>query len=340
LLAGSAFGASAAPGHLSEAELKAAVGGKTVRIDTPLGLPLTVSYGANGIMTGTAGTVLAAYLGSARDRGRWSVRNGKLCQKWFKWLAGDETCMQIRQEGLKIHWRSDSGRTGLAMIETGPPELSGATASGLGLPMPPASDSPPAATTTHDDRERSARDVHAAEPQAPPPAAAAIHEPAHPAPPAPSLVEAPREVAPAPAAWATATAATVSLASLAPSPRSVPAAAAAPAPVTRPSADDEDASAAGALAIALPMRRAVDLAAVWSLEHRWCLADALGTGHARAGLGVSAEFAASGPPPTAPPLLVVAADQISPSELPLHAPSCLTPQPALAAIARLGTGRD
>jgi hypothetical protein len=131
-------GAQAAPVALGEDELRSAVAGKTVTIDTPLGLPISVNYGANGIMTGTAGAAMAVYLGAPKDRGRWQIKNGKLCQKWFKWLSSEVTCLAIQQEGLKIYWRSDEGRTGTAMIEPGPPVIDGATASGLGLPPQPA----------------------------------------------------------------------------------------------------------------------------------------------------------------------------------------------------------
>ena len=129
-------GATAAP--LGDEELKSLVGGKTVTIETPLGLPITVNYGANGMMTGTTGTALGVYLGAVKDRGRWQIKGGKLCQKWFKWLSGEPTCLTLRQEGAKIAWRSDEGQTGMAMIESGPPAFDGVTASGLGLP-PPAS---------------------------------------------------------------------------------------------------------------------------------------------------------------------------------------------------------
>ncbi len=130
--------AQAAPVLLGEDELRLAVTGKTVSIDTPLGLPITVNYGANGIMTGTVGAALGVYLGAQKDRGRWSIKNGKLCQKWFKWLDAEMNCLTIRQDGLAIHWQSDQGKSGTATIEPGPPVLAGASASGLGLPPPVA----------------------------------------------------------------------------------------------------------------------------------------------------------------------------------------------------------
>lgn len=342
-------GAQAAPVPLSEDELKAAVAGKTVAIETPLGLPITVNYGVNGIMTGTAGTALAVYLGAPKDRGRWSIRNGKLCQKWFKWLSGDTTCLSIRQEGQKIHWRSDEGKTGTAMIESGPPVIEGASASGLGLPPEPVG----AAQALAAEREAAPELPHPSQQQvqARPVPGATRHDPsrtarAHPASAVmqasfaretrqerevtaaePVLAEAPRP-APRPERssaepWAT----RFAVASLAPA-RPLPS----PAPaVTAPpdhAADPFDADRE-------PMRRAADLAAIGAMEHRWCLANAFAKGPT-----LPFHLSSDGVDPApelvnAPSLLSVAQEQVYAGELPLHEPACVTEEPAIGAVAKL-----
>ena len=343
--------AQAAPASLREEDLKAAIAGKTVKIDTPLGLPLTVNYGANGVMTGTVGTALAAYLGSARDRGRWKVRKGMLCQKWFKWLASDETCMSIRQDGLKIYWHTDTGKTGTASIEPGPPILAGASASGLGAPPPPEPPPPAArepnpdvaadvpanvATDATNDAPQgpTAAEDNRIRPEAPAVAEADRGEPA-PAPrtsaaetaPAPQRSREPRAVAQArvDAPWMTRSAPSVTLASL--TPVTPPARKHRPDLFLRPPAggppDD---------AFALPvdlqaMRSAVDLAATGALEHRWCLDNALGTAPVAKPTADATRFAR-------PSLMTIAEEQTSPEELALYEPSCLTSEPVLYQVAR------
>ena len=99
--------------ELGEEILKAMVAGKTVHLDTPFGVAIPITYHGNGLMSGKAG-VLEYFLGAQADRGRWWVANGKLCQKWFKWLDAEPNCMHLKQEGNKILWRRDDGLSGPA----------------------------------------------------------------------------------------------------------------------------------------------------------------------------------------------------------------------------------
>ena len=62
---------------------------------------IPITYHGNGLMSGKAG-VLEYFLGAEADRGKWWVANGKLCQKWFKWLDAQPSCMQLKQDGDKI----------------------------------------------------------------------------------------------------------------------------------------------------------------------------------------------------------------------------------------------
>lgn len=94
--------------------LKAAVAGKTVVLDTPVG-GIPISYRDNGTMIGRAKD-LSLYTGQERDRGRWWIKDDKICQQWEVWLEGRAFCFTMRLEGQTVHWRRNDGRTGTAKI--------------------------------------------------------------------------------------------------------------------------------------------------------------------------------------------------------------------------------
>jgi len=309
--------------QLSSDDLKAAVAGKTVTIDTPLGLPITVNYGANGLMTGTVGTALAVYLGSGKDRGRWQIRNGKLCQKWFKWLSGDTTCLTLRQDGSRIHWRSDEGQTGTATIQQGPPAFDGVTASALGVPIPPKQE---AAKAKAADAPKSdhARTHHAA-PSKPAVQDAWSKTAIHKAPPRaePHEADEPRLIH----AVAPATRPKYTLASLAPVPLPVAKPDRHPSPMETSQADLFDGTP-------LSMRRVAEQATTAMLEHRWCHSNAFAKEQTAAG---SAGRFAAPELVSVPSLLAVAQEQAYEGELPLHQASCLTEDPAINVLAKFAT---
>jgi hypothetical protein len=124
----------AAPVTLGGHTLQRAVAGKTVHLDTPLGVAIPITYHANGIMSGKAG-VLEYFLGAEADRGRWWIADGKLCQKWFKWLDAQPSCMRLQQDGNKIFWRRDDGVSGTAHIVAGLPLGAESAPRALGGPI-------------------------------------------------------------------------------------------------------------------------------------------------------------------------------------------------------------
>lgn len=101
-------------GELDGDGLVKAVAGKTVNLATPLGA-LPINYRSDGTMWGRAGN-LSLYTGSDRDRGRWWVAAGKLCQRWNTWLGGKSYCFKLRQEGPTVHWTRSDGLSGTATI--------------------------------------------------------------------------------------------------------------------------------------------------------------------------------------------------------------------------------
>jgi hypothetical protein len=118
MVAGSAaFGSELVEGQMDSSALRKAVAGKTVHLTTPMG-SLPINYRTNGTMSGKSG-ILASYVGSERDRGRWWVVADKLCQRWNTWLSGKSYCFRLRQQGATVHWTRNDGLSGVAMIARG-----------------------------------------------------------------------------------------------------------------------------------------------------------------------------------------------------------------------------
>jgi hypothetical protein len=96
--------------------------GATIEIDTPIGTKIPMRFGGDGLVTGEAG-VLAAYLGSAKDRGRWWVASDRLCIKWFRWFDSQPRCMDIKIDGSKVFWRKEDGESGTATLAGASPKV-------------------------------------------------------------------------------------------------------------------------------------------------------------------------------------------------------------------------
>jgi Bacterial SH3 domain len=107
--------AMAAPALLDSAELKMRVAGSIIELDTPLGTKIPIRFSRKGRMSGKAGS-LASVLGAAKDRGRWWVADNRLCYKWFRWFEAEVHCLKIRQDGTRIYWRQDDGKSGTATL--------------------------------------------------------------------------------------------------------------------------------------------------------------------------------------------------------------------------------
>jgi hypothetical protein len=98
-------------------ELRQAISGKTVYLNVS-GFELPIVYSANGRMKGTMGTVAASFStgNGAADRGKWWVENDQLCQKWNSWMDGQTYCYKLTQNGNKVTWVRNDGRSGTARI--------------------------------------------------------------------------------------------------------------------------------------------------------------------------------------------------------------------------------
>ena len=101
--------------RLSGQEISDLVAGTTVEIDTPLGTKLPIRYTLDSKVSGQARD-LASYLGAASDTGRWWVTSDQLCHKWNRWFNSEPQCLRLWTEGRTIHWRSQDGNSGTAVI--------------------------------------------------------------------------------------------------------------------------------------------------------------------------------------------------------------------------------
>ncbi len=105
--------------------VKALISGGTVELDTPIGAKLPLNFAADGMVTGNS-VVLAFYLGSTKDRGRWWISGNTLCTKFFRWFDAKQRCLSIRPDGAKFAWTMDDGDTGTATIVSNTKRLYGA----------------------------------------------------------------------------------------------------------------------------------------------------------------------------------------------------------------------
>lgn len=104
--------------------IKSMISGGTIQLDTPIGAKLPLSFAADGTVTGTS-IVLAFYLGSTTDHGRWWISGNKLCTKFSRWFDREQSCLVIRPDGFKFAWTKDDGDTGTASIISNTQKLYG-----------------------------------------------------------------------------------------------------------------------------------------------------------------------------------------------------------------------
>lgn len=103
--------------ELSGPEIKTTIGGKTIRLDTPLGVRLPLQYRPNGVVAGDISGFSVASMFAPKEEGRWWVDGDRLCQKWPTWYKGRQFCFTIEKiDGDTISWLRDDGASGTAVI--------------------------------------------------------------------------------------------------------------------------------------------------------------------------------------------------------------------------------
>jgi hypothetical protein len=100
-------------------DIRRAMPGALLEIDTPLRIAIPVKVGTDGLMSAEAGA-LGLTLGATKDRGRWWTADDKLCMKWFRWFDAKERCMVLHREGNRVQWAEGSGESGTATITEAP----------------------------------------------------------------------------------------------------------------------------------------------------------------------------------------------------------------------------
>lgn len=142
--------AFAAPVQLDGGGLKTTLNGALIEMDTPLGTKIPVRFGLDGLVSGEAGD-LAPLLGSARDRGRWWIDGDRICSKWFRWFDAEPQCLSVQQDGTRLFWREDGGKTGTAtLVEAAPafePKASQTQIASTAASLEPATKAKPTAET-------------------------------------------------------------------------------------------------------------------------------------------------------------------------------------------------
>lgn len=114
-----ASSAAAEPVQMTGESIKATFSGSRLDLDTPAGTTIPVRFSDDGMVSGESG-VLAAVLGSSKDRGRWWTEGDKLCLKWFRWFDAKRRCIDLKQDGARIFWRDQSGETGTGTLADRP----------------------------------------------------------------------------------------------------------------------------------------------------------------------------------------------------------------------------
>ena len=141
--------AYAEPQPLASSAIRETFAGSTIALDTPLAATVPIHYLDNGQVTGEAGN-LSWILGSATDKGRWWVEKDRLCHKWKTWFEAENQCLRLQQEGDRLFWVRDDGKTGTATLISRPrppplqvqPPLKVQTFASM-MPMPPPVQAPP-----------------------------------------------------------------------------------------------------------------------------------------------------------------------------------------------------
>jgi hypothetical protein len=124
-LLGGANAAMAQQVRMTGEDIKRAMPGALLEIDTPLRIAIPVRVHDDGLMSAEAGA-LGLTLGATKDRGRWWTDGDKLCMKWFRWFDAKVRCMVLHRDGNKVHWAEGSGESGTATITEAPPIVAAA----------------------------------------------------------------------------------------------------------------------------------------------------------------------------------------------------------------------
>jgi hypothetical protein len=118
MLFATAANASEQNRNLTGKQLRSALSGKTLYIQTPIGAEVPVRYRGNGTMLGRSSAQLAMLAGEdvKADKGRWWIKSTQLCQKWNNWSEGRAYCYRFQIRGNSVRWTRNDGESGSARL--------------------------------------------------------------------------------------------------------------------------------------------------------------------------------------------------------------------------------
>ncbi len=108
---------ASAAAAMRDAEIKAAVAGKRIYLQTPLGGEFPLNYRKNGKVDGDGQAFGLGKFMAPKDSGRWWIEGGRLCQKWTEWYDGKTQCFVLTRTGdTTLYWKRNDGLEGNARI--------------------------------------------------------------------------------------------------------------------------------------------------------------------------------------------------------------------------------
>lgn len=120
LLAGLTAAASPAiaeTGPMSGKEIRQAVTGNRIYLQTPFGGEFPLFYRTDGVVDGSGKALGLGRFMAPTDSGKWWIKGDRLCQQWSEWYEGRQQCFELRRTGeASLYWKRDDGLEGEARI--------------------------------------------------------------------------------------------------------------------------------------------------------------------------------------------------------------------------------
>ncbi|WP_244635839.1 hypothetical protein [Chthonobacter albigriseus] len=102
---------------LSSTEIRKAVRGKRIYLQTPLGGEFPLYYKTDGTVDGSGEALGLGRFMAPKDKGKWWIESDMLCQQWQEWYDGKRQCFVLsRLSETTLYWKRDDGLEGEARI--------------------------------------------------------------------------------------------------------------------------------------------------------------------------------------------------------------------------------
>lgn len=109
--------AASETGAMSGKEIRAAVEGNRIYLQTPLGGEFPLYYRENGVVDGSGKALGLGRFMAPTDTGKWWIKGDRLCQQWTEWYDGKQQCFVLQRTGeTSLYWKRDDGLEGEARI--------------------------------------------------------------------------------------------------------------------------------------------------------------------------------------------------------------------------------